>query len=55
MIEFIIKNSLIIGTLFFFGFFCFIIFQVFFSKKLKKNIDKYSKIPLNDKINSKKK
>jgi len=46
MINFILENLLIIGTIFFFSFFCFIVFQVFFSKKLKKNIDKYAKIPL---------
>lgn len=47
MIDFLIKISPIVGTLFFFGFFCYVIFIVF-QKGAKKKFDKYSKIPMND-------
>jgi cbb3-type cytochrome oxidase subunit 3 len=47
MIEFIIKNSPTIATLFFFLAFCYIVFSVF-KKGTKKKFDNYSKIPLKD-------
>jgi len=47
MIEFIIKNSPTIATIFFFVAFCYIVFSVF-KKGAKKKFDQYSEIPLKD-------
>ncbi len=47
IIDFIIKNSPTIATIFFFTTFCYIIYSVF-KKGTKKKFDKYSKIPLKD-------
>jgi cbb3-type cytochrome oxidase subunit 3 len=53
--NFIQENAPIIGTLFFFSIFILVIINVFFSKKLKKNIKEYAKMPLEDSIENKKK
>jgi len=53
--SFIQENAAIIGTLFFFSTFILVIINVFFSKKLKKNIKKYANMPLEDSIKNKKK
>ncbi len=47
MIEFLIKISPIVATIFFFSFFCYMIFIVF-KKGSKKKFDQYSKIPMDD-------
>ena len=50
MIDFYATYGAIIGTVFFFAIFCYIIYSVF-KKDSKKKFDKYSQIPLNDKEN----
>lgn len=47
MINWLIENSPIIGTIFFFSIFCFVFFLLF-KKDAKKKFDKYSKIPMED-------
>lgn len=47
MINWLVENSPVIGTLFFFGIFCLVIY-ILFRKGAKKKFDKYSKIPMED-------
>ena len=47
MLELIITNSPIIATIFFFSFFCLIIFWVF-KKDSKQKFNKYAQIPFLD-------
>jgi cbb3-type cytochrome oxidase subunit 3 len=47
MLELIITNSPIIATIFFFSFFCLIIFLVF-KKDSKQKFNKYAQIPFLD-------
>lgn len=47
MLDFITKNSPIIGLIFFFVTFCFIVFYLT-RAKTKKDCEKYAKIPLKD-------
>ena len=50
MIETLISISPIFGTILFFTFFCYILYNSF-KKGSKKKMDKYSNIPLNDEEN----
>ncbi len=47
MMETLLDNAATISTVFFFLFFCYVIYCVF-KKETKKDFDKYSKIPLKD-------
>ena len=53
MIESLIGISPTIGTILFFGFFCYVVYSVF-KKGAKKKLDEYSNIPLNDEKTTKK-
>jgi cbb3-type cytochrome oxidase subunit 3 len=54
MIDFIAQNAATIGTVFFFSTFCYVIYSVF-KKGAKKKFDQYSKIPLQDDNDGRKK